>query len=761
MKRSLKARQVCLVALFLVCFGNVCLSQPAGESLEGFCSKFTADSSRICVALKVDSGKLAVEEWKFYPNEALKRTYTPTVTDPKNLALLEKFLASRIQNVLDASRPLCELQTPIDPALCKQNGSWTEAKMNFRRPPLFKQKILVTFDRIQDNSPLRLLETENDEPIEISSGRIAFKVDDPIDEICDENKYIFRVVEAGTQPIADDKKICAALRRLNGQFWNNDTVNSIVSEFYASRGLIPTLNGANEDGVRSLTILESPILHRVLLAIEGSESENRVDVLKIFYNLLSHKEWTTFDPAASLETDDAGQRLYEFDERKYFNLIDFNYQQLRLGSLGFGLTYIQCFPEESDTEFVCLEVSQIKKDTGSTDGAIPITNAEGIVDPNIVRPEDQIKPLPDGAATRKKRNRAAPDTDDDPENLPPTAERPQKRAKGYFYVGGGLNYEFGDRPRFFGLFQRHRFRGDDFSVQIGGEDEAFGNISYFRDYLFFDRLRRRLSLQITGKSDFQADRRLNGAVTDERRTGGLIRVEFDLVNNWRRSVFRIFGQGQKIMVTLRGNGQPTSKEHLNAIDVGLFFAMGSNPVKRFPQWMRFESKFRFGLGLAAHEAKFTSTSFNGKYHRQLPKLFEIDVGGRAELRTGNTPQYEQASFGGVESVRGFRTDELIGKKLWSIQPEVWFPVFGTENLGRGPMGKLFRESIRLAGFIDVGGVYGTNNGFAGVKAGPGLGIRFVKNPIVLKLDWAYGLGGVPSPQRRGKIHFGVETNLPF
>ena len=47
-----------------------------------------------------------------------------------------------------------------------------------------------------------------------------------------------------------------------------------------------------------------------------------------------------------------------------------------------------------------------------------------------------------------------------------------------------------------------------------------------------------------------------------------------------------------------------------------------------------------------------------------------------------------------------------------------------------------RRNVRMALFTDVGGVRETVGDFSGLKAGPGLGVRVIQGPAVIKLDWA-------------------------
>ena len=144
-----------------------------------------------------------------------------------------------------------------------------------------------------------------------------------------------KIVPANTNPVTSPEKICKLLNSLKGQFWDQKEVNSIVTDFYAAKGLIPVLNFTNEGDQKNLSILESPLISRVFLAFDKniSTQKDQTEILKIFYNLLPSDAWKIFDYQSSLQTDDLKQRFFEFSEKTYFNLLDFQLQQIRLASL--------------------------------------------------------------------------------------------------------------------------------------------------------------------------------------------------------------------------------------------------------------------------------------------------------------------------------------------------------------------------------------------------------------------------------------------
>jgi hemolysin activation/secretion protein len=147
-------------------------------------------------------------------------------------------------------------------------------------------------------------------------------------------------------------------------------------------------------------------------------------------------------------------------------------------------------------------------------------------------------------------------------------------------------------------------------------------------------------------------------------------------------------------------------------------------------------------------------------HQVLPRRFEADVAGRVEIASRRTPLFELPSFGGVEVVRGFRRDDALGRRLWSLQNELWVPLpIGDESSKR--LKAMLRENVKIAPFVDFGGVYKVVAATPGARSGLGVGLRFIYNPIIFKFDYAYGLGTAATGGSRGKFYLSIGSNLPF
>ncbi|HYK20793.1 MAG TPA: BamA/TamA family outer membrane protein, partial [Pyrinomonadaceae bacterium] len=201
-------------------------------------------------------------------------------------------------------------------------------------------------------------------------------------------------------------------------------------------------------------------------------------------------------------------------------------------------------------------------------------------------------------------------------------------------------------------------------------------------------------------------------------------------------------------------------QNLNTIDVGALYFYQSAVTARYSRMIRIAPRMRFGLGLAQTEQSFKKFSLLGEINQELPKLFALNIRGRFEVANSSTPLFEQPSLGGTEVLRGFRQDDAIGRRLWTLQNELKFPVPGTANAIEG-IGSFLQQKVRLAGFFDIGNVYQTVGSTSGLRKSPGVGIRLTYYPVEVGVDWAYGFGpAATTGHGRGRIALSVKTFLP-
>lgn len=239
-----------------------------------------------------------------------------------------------------------------------------------------------------------------------------------------------------------------------------------------------------------------------------------------------------------------------------------------------------------------------------------------------------------------------------------------------------------------------------------------------------------------------------------------MRAELELFRERGGSLWRMYLQGSRNTVRLSHDNRTFGVANLTTMEMGSLFLYESL-ASYHPKQLRIEPRTRIGLGLSETESSFALFALTGNYHQSLPRSFETDITARLQFATNSTPPCEQPSFGGADMVRGFREDDAIGRNLWSLQSELWSLLPGTAR-GDDGLKRFLRRQVRLAAFVDVGGIYQTTASSSGLRAGPGLGLRIVHYPFVIRLDWAYGIGDAATTGRgRGRFYFSVTTHLPF
>lgn len=332
------------------------------------------------------------------------------------------------------------------------------------------------------------------------------------------------------------------------------------------------------------------------------------------------------------------------------------------------------------------------------------------------------------------------------------------RNNNWFY--GGIEFKPRQGTKFFGGYKCLKAGPGVFGFEAGGFGEMFGNISYSGKipFLKIGSYQYDLALSVNGSTDFERNRVFDGIKTNERRTGGTIQAILQpLISPASRGKAEIMFEINRQTVALVMEENTIAKQNLTTFETGFRYLYRNDSGLRFTS-AEFKPRIKFGLGVSAGEKKFTIFSFDGHLRRDLNAFFVADLRGRIDLASRNTPIFEQPSFGAENTVRGFRTDDVIGRTLLSLQPEIWlrfrsFLPSSTQN----KFIKILRNDLSLAFFYDVGGIYQTSNSFDGKKSGAGIGLRFdFKKQAVFKLDLAYGFGDVMNQRSRSRFYFTVE-----
>ncbi|HUD71759.1 MAG TPA: BamA/TamA family outer membrane protein, partial [Dongiaceae bacterium] len=276
-----------------------------------------------------------------------------------------------------------------------------------------------------------------------------------------------------------------------------------------------------------------------------------------------------------------------------------------------------------------------------------------------------------------------------------------------------------------------------------------GTLSYTAPFIAREREPRRLyDLGVSGYSTFQNNRLLDGEERDERRSGVSIALgarpldlrplhELRLETSVRFESVAIEDEPDSAHQTVLRLGVTHDYRHLW---LGPAFTFRTAPAV---EWA-------IGFG---DELQWIKPTLELSWHARLGQGFEGDVrlsGGGIDRPV---PEFELFSLGGVTSVRGYREDTFLGRGRAVTQAELWIPfarpietrpVTARESSGGVPIPYEPRIARRLkaAVFVDAGTVWQTSVGTRESLWGAGVGLRFVvpDQPLVIRLDYGWGLG---------------------
>src|SRR5262249_36965677 len=193
----------------------------------------------------------------------------------------------------------------------------------------------------------------------------------------------------------------------------------------------------------------------------------------------------------------------------YLDTFRLQIQALQLQQIGLTLTPQTNFTRASttDSSYVDLLVDRAAASASAagkagnpgeagnkaTRPATALANDQGVIDPNIQTGAQRNGFMPATLAL----DSASPSSGSNAEQ-PTPASQPRERKN---YVGGGVEYQPGQGVRVFSLYQRSSLgllsKQDSLSIKAGGQGKALGDLNYFADFVLFNALHRRLSVQFT------------------------------------------------------------------------------------------------------------------------------------------------------------------------------------------------------------------------------------------------------------------------
>lgn len=325
------------------------------------------------------------------------------------------------------------------------------------------------------------------------------------------------------------------------------------------------------------------------------------------------------------------------------------------------------------------------------------------------------------------------------------------------YLGGSASYGPRDKGDIGLIYQKRQLLGqfDRFSFSPTYGVALGGDMTYSAPILSDREDPRRLyNLELSVFSFFRNNRNLAGVETDERRTGGAIslglrplgiRGAHDLRFRWRLEhteidLDAIIPGVEEVDLTILRSSAAYEWRHTD----------------RSPSLSaRIVPVIELALDGVGGARSFVRSSIDTGLHGRSRTGFEFDLHLNAGTIDHTVPEFELWDLGGATTVRGFKEDSFLGRHRVALQAELWIPFSRTlpyrpvapgEPISQPGEIPLERRSARLlkgALFIDGGYLSGTTTGRNETLFGAGVGLRFVvpRQPLVIRLDYAWGLGG--------------------
>jgi Omp85 superfamily domain len=637
---------------------------------------------------------------------------------------------------------------------------YTSAMMNVLKDPTHKHGFLALREALSDKFEDRLTGAGALQPLTSSDGSDATKGHMTFFIAALKSEQTWGSFIPNSPDVMLRNDLIQYLNAFDDGIWRKDRIRDLIQGFYARRGLGPsiTVQEAKQPSAAMITIRPNPKVTSVLFIPHPTSD---LDRRRALYNLLSSR---AYDKVRDLQPDSDKDLGFDSlslppDAQPLFNSLAFGAEVQALSQLGFTASEV----DGSDQTGSAIKVA--KNDAKSPAAARPHTSA---VAPGNAAVPAKAAAEPTGAGTKAIPQGPAPGKNcadpaaagastDDASGCPATVPPGDKKR----FIGGGFTYQPGQGVNPIAAFEYDRLFGPgNITLEAGSANQLVnGTAAASFDYINFKRWNHRLTLDLKGGTDTVLNRLIGTRLLNERRNGGKAHAQLELLRDMLGASFSLYGDGGGQTVTLtepnlQGPAATALTDTLFSGDLGGIWTL-SRPDRARPFQIRAEPVARFGHAGAGGFAK-AGVAVN--YHQETLRAFVFEVNAQFAQASRNTPVYELPSFGGVTSLRGFRADDLLARRLWTVQPEVWTPVPFT-GAPDNALAQFISQNMRLAAFYDFGGAYQTVAGPTGVKSGPGAGIRFQYHGAIIRGDWAYGLGTVATGVGHGRFYFSV--SLPI
>lgn len=609
-------------------------------------------------------------------------------------------------------------------------------------------------------------------------GRFDFTIADPIDaeevgsiaiEASDSERAAF--ARAGITRHA----IMRLTSALVGNLWSRPLIERQISDYLFQAGISsahvrrkPSSGCTFAGGERTVEISGAPArLRRIVIK---QAKADRATAEELLSRVLPYRDFQYFRTHPDMLVSDTRTTVSGGSEADW--VFDLASREGRLlpesGRYGFLVTDRKFDDLRARIGILGHQASSLLSDATSpqADGLDPVPQADGVtlsdgdVDSWL---ELKVEPLAasDDQTVAASGAGATPVPPDPPATAPAIpAAQPAKETPFTSRRPNHLRVTAGNEPGkpFFASveYARDALTGSDdgLALTVGTRGKPTFKGSYERDFVAFDALGgRRLSLTISGESDYLAGHVIGTSTVDERRSGGGVAAQLELFRDWNHhwlnldASFTYDSLDQRDVSTLT-----TSHGWLWKGRVGLGYRWLGDLDPYFP---RLEINPTIDVGRSNDSGAYFKPAMDARFHRYLPAFFEFDSHLAATWASELTPGTELPRFGGSDSVRGFKDEVAAARYSWALQNEVYVPIRFLNRIAPG-IDDLVRRNLKLSVFVDIGGAGRNSQGIAGFEAGAGVGLRLnLKDQFVIRLDWAHPLSGFEKNQGGGAVYFSI------
>ena len=328
------------------------------------------------------------------------------------------------------------------------------------------------------------------------------------------------------------------------------------------------------------------------------------------------------------------------------------------------------------------------------------------------------------------------------------------------YLGGTGSYGPRSKSSLGLLYEKDDLFGslDRLSVAPSYNAAAGGTIAYTSPLLSRRVEPRNLfDLDLSLFSEYRHNRLLEGVLTDERQTGFAATIGVRPLGLKAPHGLRYYAGFRHARIALR-DAPPGEKDgRTDTIQIGASYEW-RHTFRKPSLSAKFEPTFDFAARAGGGGRTFVRSGLDVTLHGRYASGLEAEVHFKGGSIDRDVPSFELWSLGGASTVRGFREDTLLGRHIAALQAEIWLPFVrpaspGTvtaggeepgDGLARIPIEPRAARLVKWALFVDGGSVTRTTTGTNEAIAGAGLGIRFIvpRHPLVIRLDYGWGLGSL-------------------